>query len=271
MQAKDYLEQYYGRYDEDGRLEPQHGRVEFITTMKYIKKYLRPGMRMLEIGAGTGRYSHALAREGYTVDAVELVESNIEIFRKNTKPGEPVNITQGDARELAAHAGDTYDITLLLGPMYHLFTREDQEKALAEAVRVTKPGGVIFAAYCMGDPSIVSYGFISGNIHQLMGKGMLDEQTFTPHSDPWDIFQLYRREDIDSLRSPLPVEQLHFISTDGFTNYMRETVDAMDEKTYELYLKYHLTICERQDMTGWSHHTLDVFRKGQNISKNAAE
>ena len=42
---------------------------------------------------------------------------------------------------------------------------------------------------------------------------------------------------------------------------MRETVDAMDDETYELYLRYHLTICERQDMVGWSHHTLDVFRK----------
>ena len=53
----------------------------------------------------------------------------------------------------------------------------------------------------------------------------------------------------------------HFIAADGFTEHMRETVDAMDDETYELYLRYHLTICERQDMVGWSHHTLDVFRK----------
>lgn len=261
MQAKDYLEQYYGRFDEDSRLEPQHGRVEFITTMRYIKKYLRPGMRVLEIGAGTGRYSHALAREGYQVDAVELIESNIEIFKRNTRPEEQVSIAQGDARQLAGYGDDTYDITLLLGPMYHLFTCEDQKQALSEAVRVTRPGGVVFAAYCMGDPSIVAYGFIKGNIHQLFEKKMLDEETFTPRSDPWDIFQLYRKEDIDGLRAELPVEQLHFVSADGFTEHMRDTVDAMDEKTYELYLKYHLTICERPDMTGWSHHTLDVFRK----------
>ncbi|WP_300682971.1 class I SAM-dependent methyltransferase [Acutalibacter sp. 1XD8-36] len=262
MQTKDYLDRYYGGYDEDSRLEPKHGRVEFITTMSYIKKYLyAPGMRVLEIGAGTGRYSHALAREGYEVDAVELVESNIEVFKNNTQPGEPVKITQGDARELINYTDSTYDVTLLLGPMYHLFTREDQEKALAEAVRVTKPGGVIFTAYCMGDPSIIAFGFIKGNIHQLMDKGMLDMETFTPRSDPWDIFQLYRKEHIDSLREMLPVEQLHFIAADGFTEHMRETVDAMDDETYELYLRYHLTICERQDMVGWSHHTLDVFRK----------
>lgn len=261
MEAKEYLAQYYGGYDENGRLVQNHGRVEFITTMKYIKRYLRLGMRVLEIGAGTGRYSHALAQEGYTVDAVELIESNIEVFKKNTQPEEKVTITQGDARQLSAYSDDAYDITLLLGPMYHLFTREDQEQALAEAVRVTKPGGVIFAAYCMGDPSIIAFGFIRGNIHQLLEKKMLDEETFTPHSDPWDIFQLYRKEDIDSLRAMLPVEQLHYVAADGFTQHMRETVDGMDEETYELYVKYHLAICERQDMTGWSHHTLDVFRK----------
>lgn len=266
MEVKDYLTQYYGSHDENGRLLPNHGRVEFITTMQYVKKYLRPGMRVLEIGAGTGRYSHALAQEGYEVDAVELIESNIEIFKQKTKPGECVTINQGDARQLDGYGDNTYDITLLLGPMYHLFTREDQEQALREAVRVTKAGGVIFAAYCMGDPSIVAFGFINGNIHQLIKKGMLDEETFTPHSDPWDIFQLYRTEDIDTLRAGLPVEQLHFVAADGFTEHMRDTVDAMDEETYNLYIKYHLTICERQDMIGWSHHTLDVFRKQDSIT-----
>ncbi len=55
--------------------------VEYITAMKYIDKYLKPNMRVLEIGAATGRYSHALAQKGYRVDAVELVEHNIEIFK----------------------------------------------------------------------------------------------------------------------------------------------------------------------------------------------
>lgn len=80
MDTKEYLVNYYTNYDEEGRLLSKHGRVEYITTMKYIEKYLQPGMRIMEIGAGTGRYSHALAGKGYRVDAVELVEHNIEIF-----------------------------------------------------------------------------------------------------------------------------------------------------------------------------------------------
>lgn len=59
MNQMDCLTNYYEGYDEEGRLVSKHGMVEYITTMKYIEKYLEPGMRILEIGAATGRYSHA--------------------------------------------------------------------------------------------------------------------------------------------------------------------------------------------------------------------
>ena len=261
MNTQEYLSNYYQNYDEECRLLSRHGMVEYVTTMKYIERYLQPGMRIMEIGAATGRYSHALARKGYQVNAVELVEHNIEIFKENTLPDEPVTITQGNAMDLSAFESETYDITLLLGPMYHLFTTEDKLKALSEAIRVTKKGGIIFTAYCMGDASILSYGFIHGQIHNIIEKCMLDTETFDTFSNPWDLFELHRKEDIANLRKQFPVTQLHFIATDGYTNHMRDTVDQMDDAMYELYLKYHLATCERQDMIGYSHHTLDIFRK----------
>ena len=261
METKDYLKDYYTSYDEDGRLLSRHGHVEFLTTMTYIRKYLRPGMRVLEIGAGTGRYSHAIARMGYKVDAVELVEHNIEKFRENTQPGERITVSQGNAMDLSGFKDNTWDITLLLGPMYHLYTQADKDRALKEAVRVTKPGGVIFAAYCMGDASILQYGFGKGMIHELIGKCLLDPETFDTFSNPWDLFELVRKEDIDDLRSRLPVTPLHFVAADGFAPYIRETLMQMDEETYGLFLKYHLATCERQDMTGYSNHTIDIFGK----------
>lgn len=99
MEVNQYLIDHYSHYDEDSRLAPKHGSVEFLTTMRYIEKYLKPGDRILEIGAGTGRYSHALARQGYAVDAVELVEHHIEIFRRNTQAGEAMSVIQGNALE----------------------------------------------------------------------------------------------------------------------------------------------------------------------------
>ena len=73
MTTFEALTEYYGNYDEDGRLTSRHGKVEFLTTVKYIDKYLKRGDRIIEIGAGTGRYSHFFAQQGYQVDAVELI------------------------------------------------------------------------------------------------------------------------------------------------------------------------------------------------------
>lgn len=261
MDVKGYLTKYYVSYDEDNRLLTKYGAVEYLTTMKYIEKYLTEGMRILEIGAGTGRYSHDLARQGYKVDAIELVEHNIEIFKQNTFEDEDISVIQGNAMDLSAFESNTYDITLLFGPMYHLFTIEDQLKALSEAVRVTKKGGIIFVAYCMGDATVLTYGFMRGEINNIINKCELDTDSFESFNKPWDFFQLYRKEDIDELRSDFNVSQLHFVGTDGYANHMRQTIEKMDKDTYNLYLKYHLATCERQDMIGLSHHTLDVFRK----------
>lgn len=256
-----YLKEYYENYNEDGRLETRHGHIEFLTTMRYIDRELKPGMRILEIGAGTGRYSHTLAKRGYKVDALELIQHNIDIFTNKITDGEDISIKQGNAIDLVDFNDDTYDITLLLGPMYHLYTEEDKVKALSEAIRVTKKGGVIFAAYCMGDASVLMYGFGKGFIHELIEKCMLDTETFETFSNPWDIFELYRKEDIDRLRGNFDVTQIGFVATDGYVNHIRACVDEMDEKTYDLFIKYHLATCERLDMIGYSNHTLDIFKK----------
>ena len=261
MEILKELDDYYSNYDEDGRLRSRYGMVEFLTTMRYIERYLKPGMQVLEIGAGTGRYSHDLARKGYGVDAVELVPHNIEIFRANTLPEEKVTVRQGNAMDLSFISGDSYDITLLLGPMYHLYTVADQKKALSEAIRVTKPGGVIFAAYCGNDATMVQYCFGRGMLKLERYQQLVDFETFKASSDPAELFQLYRKEDIDSLMADFPVKRLHYVGTDMATNYMRQTIAEMDEELYGLYLKYHFTICERADMVGTSHHFLDVFRK----------
>lgn len=261
METKEMLEQFYGSYDEDGRLRSRHGMVEYLTTMHYIEKYLKPGMRVLEIGAGTGRYSHTLARQGYQVDAVELVEHNIEVFKANTVTGERITVIQGDARDLSVFDDESFDVTLLLGPMYHLFRVEDQKQALSEAIRVTKNEGVIFVAYCGNDATIVQFCFQRGMIKEERYRVLIDPVTFKAGSDPAELFQLYRKEEIDALMEGFKVTRLHYVGSDLATNYMRETVDSMDDEMFELYLRYHFAVCERADLIGASHHILDVFRK----------
>lgn len=261
MERMEALKNYYATHNEDARLTPKRGMVEFLTTVRYVEKYLEPGMRILEIGAGTGRYSHYFARNGYEVDAVELMECNIEVFRANTKAGEKVTVQQGDAVSLQKFASDQYDITLLLGPMYHLYTEEDRLAAMSEAIRVTKKGGILFAAYCNNDMTVYSFGFLRGAFSRGEHNDLINFETFKLSSTPEEVFALYRREDVDALMSHFNTERLHYIGTDMLTRFIAGAVDEMDEKTYELYMKYHFCICEREDMVGASSHMLDVFRK----------
>jgi SAM-dependent methyltransferase len=261
MNQTDYIVKHYTPADgetrsEDDRLTSRHGSVEFLTTMRYIEKYLFPGAKIIEIGAGTGRYSHALAGKGYAVDAVELVPHNIEILQSKITPDEAITVTQGDARDLSSFTGDCYDITLLLGPLYHMFKEEDKKQTISEALRVTKPNGVVFAAYCMSDASIIEGGFKNNRFDMVdfINKGFINEDIFETRSAPELVFEIVRKEQIDFVMEAFYVKRLHFVATDLYTLHMREAITAMDEETFARYLRYHYAICERPDMIGLTHH-----------------
>ncbi|MGX8692590.1 MAG: class I SAM-dependent methyltransferase [Clostridia bacterium] len=260
--AQDYLNEYYSNYDEEGRLLSRHGQVEYLTTMRYIRESMAglDDPAILEVGAGTGRYSVTLAKEGYRVTAVELVRHNLELLRAKLDGTEPIVTMQGNALDLSALPDGSFDLTMLLGPMYHLYTREDKLRALSEAVRVTKPRGRILVAYCMNEPTVVQYVFGLNHLHEVMELNMITEDWHCV-SEPKDLFELVRTEDIASLDAEFPVKRLKLVATDGATNFLRDFIDAMDDATFEKWLDYHFTVCERQDLIGASHHTLDILEK----------
>ncbi len=257
-----HLEDYYNNYDEEGRLLSRHGQVEYLTTMKYIKECLEgiAAPAILEVGAGTGRYSIALAKQGLRVTAVELIEHNLEILRSKLDGTEPIATLQGNALDLCVFPDGSFDLTMLLGPMYHLYTKEEKLKALSEAVRVTRPGGHILVAYCMNEPTVIQYVFGMDHLREVMELNMLTSDWHCV-SEPKDVFELVRTEDIAELDASVPVKRIKLVATDGATNYKREHIDAMDDETFGMWMEYHFAICERQDLIGASHHTLDILQK----------
>lgn len=251
------LEEYYGKFCEDKRLTRRHGQVEFRTSMKYIHDYLKPGDRILDIGAGTGRYSIALANEGYEVDAIELVKYNLGMLKAHNST---VKAFQGTALDLSRYPDETFNLTLLFGPMYHLFSKEDKIKALAEAKRVTKTNGIILVAYVMNDYSILIHGFRDGYIKEALSAGKIDEN-FQTRTSVKDLYSYIRIEDIDALNHKVNLQRIKIIASDGPADYMRPILNKMDDETFELFMKYHFSTCERMDMIGASSHTLDILRK----------
>lgn len=256
------LEAYYNSYDEENRLLSRHGQVEYLTTMKYVRECLHglPDPTILEIGAGTGRYSVTLAKQGFRVTAVELVAHNLDVLRSKLSGTEPITALQGNALELSFLPDDAFELTMLLGPMYHLYTRADKLRALREALRVTKPGGKLLVAYCMNEPTIIQYVFGKHKLREVLDAGLLTPDWHCV-SEPKEVFEQVRTEDIASLDAELPARRLKLVAADGATNYKRDMIDAMDDESFALWMDYHFATCERQDLIGASNHTLDILQK----------
>lgn len=257
-----YIKEYYNARNEDARLTSKHGSVEYLTTMKYIRESVSgvDDPAILEVGAGTGRYSVTLAKEGYRVTAVELVEHNLDVLRAKLDGSERITPVLGNALDLSFLADGSFDLTMLLGPMYHLYTEADKLQALREAVRVTKPGGRILVAYCMNEATVIQYVFADNNLREVTDSDLLTPDWHCK-SEPKEVFELVRSEEIAALDAKIPVKRLKLIATDGATNYMRGFVDEMDEETFAKWLDFHFSTCERQDLVGASNHTLDILEK----------
>lgn len=253
------LEKYYNKFNEDKRLLSRHGQVEFFVAMHYIHEVIadRNGLDIIDIGAGTGRYSVALADEGHNLTAVELVNKNVsQIKMKSNK----VVAKQGTALNLKKFKDESFDIALVFGPTYHLFSHEDKLKAINEAKRVVKKGGHILVMYLMNEYAVITYAFKEGNLQKCLSENKLDEnfQTITHEKD---LYSYIRLEDINRLKDDAKLERVKIIGVDGATDYIRPVINRLSEEDFEVYKKYQLSICERAELLGASSHIMDILKK----------
>ncbi|MFI6288930.1 class I SAM-dependent methyltransferase [Streptomyces sp. NPDC051018] len=134
---------FYGEtVDESGRLtSTADGILEMVRTQELLRRHLpEPPARVLDVGGGPGAHARWLVKDGFDVHLVDPVPRHVDAARAT---GATVEL--GDARALTAGTG-AYDVVLLLGPLYHLLQRQERLQAIAEARRVTRPGGLIAAA-----------------------------------------------------------------------------------------------------------------------------
>lgn len=252
------LEKYYNKFNEDHRLTTRHGQVEFSTCMHYIHEFLpkdKPA-KILDIGAGTGRYSLALFDEGHDVTAVEKVQHNLDVLEAKHSG---VKCWPGDARDLHFLPDDTFDLTLLFGPLYHLHTQEEMLQAFCEARRVTKKGGIILASYVMNEYSVITYCFKQRHIKEVLEKNALTKDWHTK-ADEKELYTYLRLEDINALNEKTGLERIMIFAADGASDYIRQELNSMNEEEFCLFKEYHLSTCERPELLGASSHLVDVLK-----------
>lgn len=249
---KKKLTDFYNKFNENKRLDRRHGQVEFLTSMKYIHEYLEKGDRIVDIGAGPGRYSLALKEEGYDVTAVELVRPNIGMLRAKDKE---IRIIEASATDLSMLKDDEFDVAIMFGPMYHLYSKEERLKALLEARRITKK--YVFVTYIMNEYAVIEYAFKDDNYKLIKDKLTEDFRI----DDPDNIFFQSRIEEIDKLNELAEMKLIRRFASDGPSDYMRSAINKMDDETFEAYLNFHMKTCERKELLGASSHIVDILTK----------
>lgn len=258
------LKNYYNKdYEEDERLTKDNThKIEFITTINYIDKYLKKGDKILEVGAGTGAYSLYYARLGYEVEALELSQDNLNVLNSKKTKDMKINSVQGNALDLSMYKNNTFDITLVLGPLYHIFNIEERHKVIKEATRVTKPNGIIYFAFILTDITILDWGFKRNELIKNFGNDkMINEEYKAINKEEYVFYMSYMSEVKELINANKDIKTLHYIATDGPGRLIADTINEMDEETYKHYVNYHLSSCEREDLIGFSGHILAITKK----------
>ena len=225
---KQILESIYGDGREETRLiRTRHGQLEYFTTMTCIERYAPNPCLTLELGAGTGAYSLALAKRGYSVTALEL-------------------------------ADDTFDLTLCLGPMYHIYGKGGMDRVLDEAVRVTKPWGKILVAF-LSVHAILYNNYLQRPPYNFQAG--LEENFEKDHKTvrhfPEQGFTGFTLEEIDELFRDRNLGHSATVATDGMLELAEDRSDFyMSDDDFRLFRAYHILHCQDPELLGASSHLL---------------
>lgn len=160
-QTRRIIEFYNTACEEDARLSGSRGKsrtIEYLTTMRYLKKYCAKDKTVLDACAGTGIYSFPLAEVGCRVTAGDLTPKHVELIRRRQKEN-PVlgSVYEGSILDLSRFPDESFDVVLNLGSYYHLNAAHDRAQSVRECLRVLKKGGILYVAYVNKFSVIIRY------------------------------------------------------------------------------------------------------------------
>ncbi|MGA2504620.1 MAG: class I SAM-dependent methyltransferase [Anaerolineales bacterium] len=257
-------------YDSDPEREhcrlEQH-QLEYDLTWRYLNQYLPLKGSILEIGAGTGRYTLELARRGYSVTAVDMSAALIEECRKRiVEEGldKQVRLVVADARDLSQVGEKDFDVIMLMGPLYHLVAENDRKAALKEAFDRLRKGGILFSAF------ISRYGILSDLIKNVPGwiEGQAEvrsvlEEGKSPDDYPRGGFRGYFTQisEIAPLHEALGFETIRVAGVEPAISADDESYNKLEGKQRSLWLDLLVEISTEKTILGASRHLLYIGKK----------
>lgn len=254
---------------EDARLE-QH-QLEYDLTWRYLTRYLPPAGSILEIGAGTGRYTLALCRRGYAVTAVDLSAALLEQCQRRLA----AEHLDGQARFVVADARDlravpaAFDAVLLMGPLYHLIFEEDRREALRQATARLRSGGLLFSTHLsrlgvLGDLLRRAPAWIeqSEEVRWLLEYGR------RPDDQPRGGFRGYfaRVAELRPLHEAFGLQTLVVAGVEPAISADDESYNRLPAPQRDMWLDLLFAISTDETTLGASRHLLYIGRKGESAS-----
>lgn len=178
------IEDFYNEISEESRLTGGLGPLEFKRNKELIEKFISsPNSTILDVGGGTGKYAEWLANNGHNVSLIEPIEKHVKLARKRAKKSKnKFTVYLGEARELD-FPDNFADLVILHGPLYHLQDQSDREKAITEAKRVLKKGGILLG-FAINYTASMFVGLLQGFIHDESFFKMCKEELTTGIHQP---------------------------------------------------------------------------------------
>jgi SAM-dependent methyltransferase len=262
------VEHYERNYDESQRITQGLGELEFVRTREIILRHLpQRQLRVLDVGGGTGVHARWLAEAGHEVVVVDIVPRHVEAANELNALGLSVTAQLGDARHLA-HTDGSFDVVLLLGPLYHLTDRTDRVSAFREALRVVSDGGLVFAAAISRFASLfdgLSRGFIfDPEFRTVVERDLRDGQHRNSTNQPswFTTAYFHRPDDFEAEAVDAGVEVVELLGIEGLAAWLPQLDDRWaDPVERETIVASARAVESEAAVRGVSPHLLLVGRR----------
>ena len=245
-------------------------RTEFHITLAALAEHLPPPpAAVLDCGGGPGRYAIDLARQGYRVTLFDLSAGNLALARaKAAEAGITLaGFEQGTALDLSRLGAESFDAVLLMGPLYHLLERAERQQALAEAYRVLRPGGPLFAAFIA---RFAAHRDCAGRYpDRLLAEAdvyaeILRSGRLPPTPDAPEAFSAYfaRPEEAESLIWGAGFELATLLGVEGFVSVVEnDGVNTLNGPAWEAWCEANWQVAADPLIFGAVEHLLAVAHK----------